>query len=291
MLRRSIGDFRAEEVEWVLERAEQHRSGSATVTSRTGTIVGLAFLETSLRTRTGFAAAAGRLGATPVEVVDVRSSAISMPESLADTLRTLAGYSSVLVARVNEELYVPAGVTTPVLSGGDRGAAAEHPSQALIDLFALLKAGRPIGDLRIGIVGDLRMRTVRSLLLLLSRYVPEALVLISEPALLDGFELPTPLKDIATYGALHDATDVDALYVAGVPHQAIGEEGRTRLRVTTSFLDQLKPAASVLSPLPVIDEMERDAVDHPRVRMFEQSDDGLFVRMALLELLLGARLP
>jgi aspartate carbamoyltransferase catalytic subunit len=287
-LLRSFDDFDDATVAWVLNRADEHRVGApATLPPRT--LIGLAFLEPSLRTRVGFAAAAARLGTVVVEVNEVRASAISMPESVEDTLRTLGGYADLVVARVPSPMVAPRGFSRILLNGGDRGPSAEHPSQALVDLYALRQMDRPLSELTIAICGDLRMRAVSSLLRALSRSRPSRIVLATEIPLLDGFVLPVGLADLVQWRSLNECSDVDALYVAGIPHGALDEEGRTRLRVTSALLDRTPPGTVVLSPLPVIDEMEPDAVYHPRVRMFEQSDDGLFVRMALLEALLVRR--
>jgi aspartate carbamoyltransferase catalytic subunit len=78
--------------------------------------------------------------------------------------------------------------------------------------------------------------------------------------------------------------------VAGIPHRALDEPGRARLRVDRKALAALRPDAVVLSPMPVIDEIATTARSDPRIRMFQQSDDALFVRMALIEALLVARL-
>lgn len=284
---RSINDLRSDEIDWVMDRARQHRAGTAGVSLRPGTIVGLAFLTPSLRTRVGFAAAAIRLGAHPLEVSGTRSSAVSMPESVGDTIRTLAGYSDVIVARVDEPLALPHGVNVPVLNGGDGGAAAEHPSQSLVDLFALQQISRDLSTLTIALCGDLRMRAARSLLLMLTQRRPRRLVLVTEPILMEGFELSPDIAEIVEFRSLETLNDVDALYIVGIPHGALDENGRTRLRVTKNHLDCLSATSTVLSPLPLIDEIERDAFAHQRVQMFDQSDGGLFVRMALLELLIA----
>lgn len=285
---RSVADLLPAEVDWVMRRSSQHRTGGATGEIRPRTIVGLAFLEASLRTRTGFAAAAVRLGATPIEVLSVRSGPATKPESIGDTVRTLAGYSDVLVVRAGEPLTVPDGVNVPVLNGGDRGPEAEHPSQALIDLFALQQLPVQFDALTIALCGDLRMRAARSLLSLMCERPPKRLILITDHALTDGFSVPPRLQGVSEYRTLDELDDVDALYVVGIPYGALDAAGRTRLRVTTEHLDRLPDHAGVFSPLPVIDEVDRGVLSHPNVRMFEQSDDGLFVRMALLELLLGA---
>lgn len=286
-LYRSIADFRPDQVDQILDRAARIKSGEAPVATTQRTIVGLAFLEASLRTRTGFAAAAIRLGATPIEVLGLRASDVSMPESVEDTIRTLAGYTDIVVVRVDQPLVVPNGVKVPVLSGGDGGPNAEHPSQALIDLFALSQLRVPIRQQTIAMCGDLRMRAARSLLRLLAERRPHRLVFITDPTLREGLEWPSELNELIEYRSLDDIADVDALYVVGMPHGAIDEEGRARLRVRTDHLETMPPHAGVFSPLPLIDEMERATFGHPRIRLFDQSDDGLFIRTAILEFLLN----
>ena len=87
-----------------------------------------------------------------------------------------------------------------------------------------------------------------------------------------------------------DVDDVDVLYVAGIPHGALDEPRRARLRVDRKALAALPPDAVVLSPMPVIDEIASTARSDPRIGMFRQSDDALFVRMALIEALLAPHL-
>ncbi|HWN60502.1 MAG TPA: hypothetical protein VNO25_07500, partial [Streptosporangiaceae bacterium] len=170
------------------------------------------------------------------------------------------------------------------LNGGDTGACGEHPSQALIDLYAIEQACGPVSELTVAICGDLRMRAVRSLVRLLARFPPRHLVTISDPRLADGPE------GIAEHRVPWDVGDVDVLYVAGIPHGALDEPGRARLRVDRKALAALPPDAVVLSPMPVIDEIASTARSDPRIGMFRQSDDALFVRMALIEALLAPRL-
>lgn len=282
-----VADLADLEIDRVLDRADHHR-----VRRRSGRfpgrLVGLVFLETSLRTRVGFASAAHRLGASPIEVLGPRASEVSMPESWEDTVRTVSGYCDLIVTRVNHPLdlrRVPSTVSVPVINGGDRGPHGEHPSQALIDAYALVRRFGGWADLTIALCGDLSMRAARSLLALLARRPPRRLVVVSDPQLTEADPLPPELVARTERRPLSDLSGVDVLYVVGIPHGALPESGRIRLRVTTETLSTLSTQSVVLSPLPVIDEMDRDTFADPRVQVFEQSDDGLYVRMALLELL------
>jgi aspartate carbamoyltransferase catalytic subunit len=273
-----------EEIRLILDRATSLRAGAAARLARPP-LVGLLFLETSLRTRVGFAAAAARLGGQSIDIAERRGSAVSMPEGWADTLRVVSGNVDLIVARPGRPL--DAAQLRPLLvggflNGGDAGPCAEHPSQALIDLYAIEQARGPVAQLTVAICGDLRMRAVRSLVRLLGRFPPRRLVAISDPRLADG--------SIAEHRTPWDVDDVDVLYVAGIPHGALDEPGRARLRVDRKALAALPPDAVVLSPMPVIDEISTTARSDPRIRMFQQSDDAQFVRMALIEALLSPRL-
>jgi len=289
VLIRSINDIPQQMVESVLLRAQEFESGVLPVCAPRPRIIGLVFLETSLRTRIGFSAAAIRLGHQVITVDALRAGATSMPESWGDTLRTVAGYSDVVVARIGMPLVleaIPPGIAVPVLNGGDGGPNAEHPSQALIDVHAMQCAVGPIPELSIAIYGDLRMRAVRSLLTLLARTPPRRLALVTNPRLTDGIDVPEALHPVTEYREPGSLDDVQVLYVAGMPHGALPDSERSKLRITTSTMAALSADAVVLSPLPVIDEIERGVMIDGRMRAFQQSDRGVHVRMALLEILL-----
>ncbi|MBQ0944022.1 hypothetical protein KAK07_11820 [Ideonella sp. 4Y16] len=282
----SVDDIRDSELESIFLRARQFRTGArdAARSSRlSGRVVGLLFLQTSLRTRVGFATACARLGWQSVSVFEQRASEVSMAESIDDTLRVAGGMVDLMVTR----LPVPVGPVAssspvPVISGGDAGPLAEHPTQALIDVFAMEQERGRVGDLHIAICGDLRMRSARSLTRLLLRRRPRKLSLISVPALMDPVLAgnPDPILDRCQ---LSEVSDVDVLYVTGIPHQAIPEDVRDTLRVTSDVMKRLPKNAVVLSPMPVIDEIDSQARCDDRIKMFNQSDNGVYVRMAVLE--------
>jgi aspartate carbamoyltransferase catalytic subunit len=304
-----VDDLGTEEIRHILSRAAGLRAGAAVRLSRPP-LVGLLFLETSLRTRVGFAAAAARLGGQSIDVAERRGNAVAMPEGWADTLRVVSGNVDLVVARPGRPLDVsqlrPLLVSS-FLNGGDAGRRGEHPSQALIDLYAIEQARGPVAQLTVAICGDLRMRAVRSLIRLFARFPPRRLVAISDPRLHHGTDSDGTDSDgtdsdgtdsdgthsarlAAEHRAPWDVDDVDVLYVAGIPHGALDEPGRARLRVDRKALAALPCDAVVLSPMPVIDEIATTARSDPRIRMFQQSDDALFVRMALIEALLSSHL-
>ena len=286
MVRRLLGidDLTADEVSAILARAALHADG-ATRASVDGAVVALAFFQTSLRTRTGFESAALRIGGRPIVVNDRRSSDVSLPESIEDTVRVLSGYADALVVRADrpaQRLDAAIRADTPWLNGGDE---AEHPSQALIDIFAMERLVGPIAGLHVAITGDVRMRAGRSLLRLLTRSRPARLTVVSDAEL--GASDPVVMGSGATViDSVAALDDVDVLYAVGIP-RGPEEAMRSRFRVGTPTLQVLSDRGVVLSPLPLIDEIALSARNDPRMRFFEQSDLGLFVRMALLEDLFG----
>lgn len=286
---RRVVDLDDEQLAQVIDRAAEHRNGDAARTHG-GEVVVLAFFESSLRTRLGFASAAHRIGASPIDLVERRASAVAMAESFADTVRTASGYADALVIRSNHDIDEVATLIRPdvaLLNAGDHGAASEHPSQALIDIVALEEFAGPLEHAHVAICGDLRMRAVRSLLSVLERRRPAALSLITHDDLGSPPDLPPGLRDITDMRSPWQLDGVDALYVAGIPHGAAGESVRTALRVDAGALRALDARAVVLSPMPIIDEIASGVRSDSRMRYLQQSDQGLYVRMALLELLLG----
>lgn len=164
----------------------------------------------------------------------------------------------------------------------------EHPTQAVIDLYAIERFLGPPAELRIAICGDLGQRTARSLIRLLERTPPRSLRLIAPPGRDDpGVPLSAPLS-----GRLRNRADLDLLYMAGLPPG--GDKGRLSAAarepyvLTAQRLGTLPADAIVLSPLPMVDEISPEARTDPRVRCFAQSDKGLFVRMAVLEPMLAS---
>lgn len=278
-----IDDLGRSGIDGILARAGELADGSAP--QRVTTVLGLAFFDASLRTRVGFSAAAHRVGAHPIEILERRSSDRSMPESVEDTIRTVSGYCDALIVRSavpSGELSASARDDRAWINAGDD---REHPTQSLIDLFAIERLAGPIEQQRVVLVGDIRMRAAQSLLRAFLHRTPRSVSIDTDPTLEGGLRLPGAL-DLSRSrdgSALDDATVVVAV---GVPHGAASESVRARLRVDRRTLGRLGPEAIVLSPMPVIDEVAMTARTDQRMAYFAQSDLGLWVRVAVLEELL-----
>ena len=281
-----VADLADHEVEEILDLAGEFAAGGGPEGRRP--LVGLSFLSSSLRTRGGFTAATARLGGAVVDASNPRwSPGMSGEESFRDMLRTLTGMTDVVVLRTPfliERDVVATEARCPVINGGELGG--EHPTQALIDLAALRAEVKSPADAHIMLCGDLTARSVRSLVRLLERFPPARLSLISPPGRSLDVELGTTLAKRVTMGdSLHPA-GVDVLYLAGLP-EGLGDDRldanrRRQYALTPEVLDDLPKVAAVLSPLPVVDEVDPSTRSDPRVKMFEQSDRGVFVRMAVL---------
>lgn len=286
----SIGDLSTEEIRQILDRASALRSGAKLPTSTNSRgILGLAFFDESLRTRVGFQAAAQRLGLASVEVREVRGIGRSA-EGWRDTIRTLCGYSDIVVIRAQRPL-VHAEINdlaiVPILNGGDTGPHAEHPSQALIDAFAIDTYAGSIEAQSVAIQGELGTRAARSLLLLFQRLRPSRVVLITTESLARSLDIPAGMEDLCERREPGDLKDVDVLYVAGIPGNHATTADRAALHVDAAMVSSLPSSSIILSPMPLVDELAESMRSDPRLRMFEQSDAGVFVRMAILEKMLS----
>jgi len=290
----SVDDLSLAEVEAVLLRARELEAGAAPRANLTGGCLGLLFLSPSLRTRVGFAVAAGRLGGAYVDVLEVRQRAsMSQPENFSDILRVASGMVDVVVVRTPFHLdrtVVEASLASPCINGGD--GDGEHPTQALIDLYAIERARGSLAELSVCICGDLTTRVTRSLLRLLGRALPRELVLVA-PAGRDDpkLALPESLVSRTRRGTLAESAEADVLYMAGLPEgdgeHRLSAAARLEFTLTADRLRDLRPDALVLSPMPVIDEITPAARSDPRVGVFTQCDRGIDVRVALLERMLS----
>lgn len=289
----SVDDLDDARVDALLARARFWRDRGKSKSGRHRFSLGLLFLEDSLRTRVGFTEAALRLGGSAIPVLGARDGpGMTSPESFGDTLRTLSGMVDLVVARTpfpQRHAELAPCLAAPYLSGGDGGARAEHPSQALIDLFAIAPDGGVEG-LRIGICGDLRSRAARSTARLLARRRPAELRLMSPPSRAADEALRAAAPEASHHGEMALA-GLDALIMCGLPERRgddrLAPAARAAFALAGSALAALPAGCSVYCPMPVVDEIGSEARHDQRLQMFRQSDDAVAVRVALLEYLAG----
>jgi aspartate carbamoyltransferase catalytic subunit len=261
-------------------------------------VVATLFFEPSTRTRLSFEAAANRLGARVLTMSDPAASSTSKGETLDDTARIVERYADLIVLRHPQDgaaREVAALVSIPVINAGD--GAGEHPTQALLDLFTIRQERGALHGQRVALIGDLRHgRTVHSLSRLLTRF-DCPMLLVSPP----GLQLPPALlAELRAQGAnlvvapFEDALGTaDVVYVTRIQKERFldltqYETVRGSYRLTAETVRRLAPTATVMHPLPRVDEIAPDVDALPNAAYFRQAGNGVPVRMALLALLLGA---
>jgi aspartate carbamoyltransferase catalytic subunit len=293
----SIDDLMTDEVIAILDRAEELRTG-APPRSHVGQVLTLAFFQSSTRTRIGFASAGIRLGFGAVDLwADRYEASMSSPESLSDTIRVVSAYSDVMVLRhslADAWATAIAVARCPVINGGN--GFGEHPTQALVDLFAIRRAMGRLEGLAVGIVGDVRgSRSAHSLLKGLARFGPQEIRLMGPESMVDStaadaWAAGLPRGQVTVRHDLH-LRDLEIVYVAGLPEgpgaRRLDAAARARFALTRELLCDLPETVAVLCPLPRIDEIATEVDEDRRARYFDQSDDALWVRMAVLEQMAG----
>jgi aspartate carbamoyltransferase catalytic subunit len=264
-----------------------------------GRIMASLFYEPSTRTRFSFESAMLRLGGSVITTENAREfSSAAKGESLSDSTRIMNGYADVIVMRHNEAGSAARASEIsciPVINAGD--GAGQHPTQALLDMYTIVDAFPKKNGLKIAMVGDLRYgRTVRSLSYLLTKYENVEIIFVSPPvckmegdikAYLDKNNLPwreeTDLSKVAP--------EVDCVYMTRIqkerfhdPEDYLAAAGKYIL--TPERVQTMKPDAIIMHPLPRVDEISKEVDDDPRARYFQQAMNGMYIRMALLYLLL-----
>lgn len=301
----AIDDLGKDEIASILEQAARHEEKSQSTPKLdllTGRILATLFHEPSTRTRLSFESAMKRLGGDVISVAEAaKSSSAAKGETLADAARVVSGYADVIVQRhpaVGSAQQAAAGATVPVINGGD--GTGEHPTQALLDLHTIQRERGQIDGLRVGLGGDLRHgRTVHSLSRALAHW-DVTLHLISPPALAMPTEIST---EIVERGLTVQETDdlaaamtaCDVLYVTRIQRERFADPAEyERLKgsyvVNRALVERTNPEITIMHPLPRVDEIATDVDDLPGAAYFRQATNGVWVRMALLALVLDRHL-
>ena len=256
------------------------------------------FYEPSTRTSSSFVAAIERLGGSVIQINNVTYSSVSKGESLPDTIRTLESYSDAIVIRHPEKgsaAEAAEAAAKPVINAGD--GPGEHPTQALLDAFTILEEMGTLDGLTVTMLGDLKYgRTVHSLAKLLTlfdvkiNYVsPEILRM---PAGLVDEVGRAGISQVETTDLDSVLPDTDVLYVTRIQKERFEnpeqyDQVKDSYVITSGTMESAKENMAVLHPLPRVGEIAREVDDDPRAAYFRQMEYGMYVRMALLALVLG----
>lgn len=262
------------------------------------------FYEPSTRTRLSFEAAMLNLGGQVLGFPDAGVSSATKGETVADTIRVISCYADIAAIRHPKEgapLRAARYARIPVINAGDGGHS--HPTQTLLDMMTIRRRKGRLDNLTIGFCGDLKFgRTVHSLIRSLARYPGMRFVLISPeelrvPDYIIHEELePRGIPYTEVRGMEQALPELDILYMTRVQKERFfNEEDYIRLK-NTYVLDAQKLQSApvdmaVLHPLPRVNEITLDVDDDPRAAYFEQVQNGVYVRMALMMTLLGLKDP
>jgi aspartate carbamoyltransferase catalytic subunit len=269
-----------------------------------GKILATLFFEPSTRTRLSFESAMLSLGGKVLGVASAESSSASKGETVADTIRVISCVADIAAMRHPKEgapLRASRYSRIPVINAGDGGHS--HPTQTLLDMMTIRQRKGHLDHLTIGFCGDLKFgRTVHSLIKSLSRLPGMKFVLISPEELrvpdyiISEILEPNNIPYVETRSMEEALPDLDVLYMTRVQQERFfNEEDYIRLKnsyVLTKEKLALAPAdMPVLHPLPRVNEITLDVDDDPRAAYFDQVQNGVYMRMALIMTLLGLKDP
>ena len=295
----SIKDFAKQDLEFVFSSTDKISTLRPNEKSELGKgrTLGYIFYEPSTRTRMSFEAAMASLGGSSIGIFDPKSSSIEKGENLADTIRIIDLYSDVIILRHpldGSSRFAGELSKNPIINAGS--GSEEHPTQAMLDLYTMLKEKKKIDNLTIGIVGDLKYgRTVYSLLYALANYNVE--VHLISPLILgirkeSIYDIRKKLK-LYEHSQLEDVLPkLDVIYVTRIqrerfPDMQEYEKVRGTYTIDKNTLAKAKSDVSIMHPMPRMEEISHSIDDTKNAIYFKQAAYGKELRSALLALVLN----
>lgn len=264
-----------------------------------GKILATLFYEPSTRTRLSFESAMLQLGGKVISTESAKEfSSFSKGESLEDSIQVVSGYADIIAIRHFEIGAAKRAASTslvPVMNAGD--GAGQHPTQALLDLYTIQTHFPDINDLTVAMVGDLRYgRTTRSLCYLLGRFFKVRIIFVAPEICTMADDIKGFLNDNNVHWEEMDFFDAlkeaDCVYMTRVQKERFLDMGNyakaaDKYRIDGSSVGYLKEKSIVMHPLPREREISPEVDNDPRMIYFEQAQNGVWIRMALMMLLLG----
>ncbi len=260
-------------------------------------LVAVIFLEPSTRTRLSFETAINRLGARPITVADAGSSSAKKGESLADMGKTVAGYVDCIVIRQPQTggaKIIADAVEIPVINGGD--GSGQHPTQALLDLYTIQKEEGGLEGLKVAMVGDLKYgRTVHSLSYALAPFNPQYIYCAPDELRMPD-RITSDMEDrgitVDSTARIEDALQADIIYMTRIQQERFKDPAEyERLKgsyvLNRELVEKGKKGIAIMHPLPRVDEISTDVDVLPNAAYFRQAHNGVYLRMALLALVMG----
>jgi aspartate carbamoyltransferase catalytic subunit len=292
----SITDYSKDEILSILASAAEFEASPNRKTLN-GKVVATLFFEPSTRTRLSFETAAVRLGAQIIGFSDAATSSSAKGETLHDTIQMVSSYADVIVMRhflEGSARYASEVSRVPIVNAGD--GTNQHPTQTLLDLYSILKTQGTLENLNICLVGDLKYgRTIHSLIQAMAHFNPTFTFIAP-----DELKMPDEYKTFCKkHGIsytesteLHDNfNDADILYMTRVQRERFSdpmeyERVKNVYTLNNAMLANSKPNLRILHPLPRVTEIAQDVDANEKAYYFQQAENGLYVRQAILSKML-----
>ncbi|MGN0091223.1 MAG: aspartate carbamoyltransferase [Alloprevotella sp.] len=297
----SIAGLSREKILYLMEMAQEfERHPNRKILD--GCIVATLFFEPSTRTRLSFETAANRLGARVIGFTDPKVTSSTKGETLKDTIMMVSNYSDIIVMRHYLEgaaLYASELTPVPVVNAGD--GAHQHPSQTLLDLFTIIQTQGTLENLNIYLVGDLKYgRTVHSLIMAMRHFNPTFhFIAPKELAMPDEYKQYCLENNISFVEHEDFNEDIiagaDILYMTRVQRERFSdlmeyERVKDVYVLNASMLGKAKSNMRILHPLPRVNEISQDVDSTPHAYYFQQAQNGLYAREAIICDVLGITL-
>jgi aspartate carbamoyltransferase catalytic subunit len=295
----SINDYTKEEQLRVLEVAGEFEKNPVQNILHDYVIASL-FFEPSTRTRLSFESAVNRLGGKVIGFSEASNTSVKKGESLRDTIITIANYSDLIIMRNPVEgsaRFASEISPVPIINAGD--GANQHPTQTLLDLYSILKTQGTLDNLHVAFVGDLKYgRTVHSLVIALCNFnTTFHLVSPLELKLPSSVKMHIKEKNLAyhQYTTMEEViSQADILYVTRIQQERFSdpleyERIKNSYNLHKDMLVDTKENFRVLHPMPRVNEININVDPDPRAYYFQQALNGVYVRQALISVILGLR--
>ena len=295
----SIYDYTPEEICHILDIAEDFENNRLQ-NLLNGRVIASLFFEPSTRTRLSFETAIQLLGGNVIGFSSTAGTSLQKGESLKDTIMMVASYADLIVMRNpvdGSARYASEVSNVPIINAGD--GSNQHPTQCLLDLYSIRKTQGTLENLEITMVGDLKYgRTVHSLVQAMCNF--KAKFNFVSPAEL---KMPSTIIQYIKNAGLeyHEYTELeeviphsDIIYMTRVQRERFPdpleyEKVKNSYILRNEMLENSKPNCRILHPLPRVNEIHTDVDANPKAYYFQQAQNGLFVRQALIAAILGLK--
>lgn len=293
----SIGDYSKDEILRIVELAAYFEK-NPNQNLLGDKVVATLFFEPSTRTRLSFETAISRLGGKVIGFTDSSSSSTSKGETLKDTIKMVSNYADLIVMRHPLEgsaKFASEQSRVPVINAGD--GANQHPTQTMLDLYSIMKTQGRLEDINLFMVGDLKYgRTVHSLLMAMAHFntifnfiAPDELLMPKE------YKRFLNAKGLRFFEHL-EFTDIiseaDIIYMTRVQQERFTdpmeyEKVKNTYILRRAMLEGTKDNLRVLHPLPRVNEIHEDVDSSEKAYYFQQAENGVYARMAIIAHSLG----